>query len=390
MEWKLQENILEKKDIEELVDFIRTTDRFTQFVKVREFEEAWSKWQGCKYSVYVNSGSSANLLMMGAMKEKYGWGVGDEVIVPAVTWITNITPVVQYGLTPIFVDVNLNDLSFNYEELAAKITPKTRAIFITHLLGVPSDIKKIREIIGKRNIRIMEDCCESHGASIDGVKVGNHSDCSSFSFYWGHHMTTVEGGMMCTNDEELYHLALLKRSHGLSRELPAEHHEKHKKLHPEVDPQFLFLTDGFNFRNTELHAVLGIAQLKHLDRYIAIRNENYKKFIDILAPYEKQFHPLPPPVGVSSFVLPFFFKDKQMKKAFQEKIKAAGIESRPIISGNLMRQPYFVRTFGVSPEAFPNAEIVHENGFYIGNNQFVNDERLGALKTLVDEFFNDH
>lgn len=368
-----------------MVDFIRSTDRFTQFEKVREFEKAWSEWQGCKYSVYVNSGSSANLLMLNLMKEKHGWKNGDEVIVPAVTWVTNITPVMQAGLTPVFVDINLEDLSFDYAQLAKKITKKTRAIFVTHLLGFPADIKRIRKIIAGRDIKILEDCCESHGASIEGVKIGNHGECSSFSFYWGHHMTTIEGGMICTNDEEIYKLAVLKRSHGLARELPPHYHDTHKKKHPGVDFQFLFLTDGFNVRNTELHAVLGIAQLKHLDRYIKIRNENYKKFVGIVSPYAEYLRILAPR-GMSSFSLPFFFRDKKLKRSFQEIIKKEGIESRPIISGNLLRQP-FLRDYA-DPLDFPNAEFVHENGFYIGNNQFVNDERLAALKKLVDGFWN--
>jgi len=384
--WKLQENVLEKPDIEELVNFIRSTERFTQFKKVKEFEDAWSKWQGCRYSVYVNSGSSANLVMMHAMKEKYGWQNGDEVIVPAVTWITNVTPVMQSSLKPVFVDINCDDLSFNYDELAQKITPKTRAIFVTHLLGFPSDIQRIRGIVGNRDIKIMEDCCESHGAHINGEKVGNHGECSSFSFYWGHHMTTVEGGMICTNDPQLYKLCVLKRSHGLARELPVEYHDEHREKHPDVDFQFLFLTDGLNVRNTELHAVLGIAQLEHLDRYIGIRNENYKKFTEILTPYATVVRALPLRDGISSFSLPFFFVDKEVKQAFQKRIKEAGIESRPIISGNLMRQP-FLRSYA-EPKQFPNAEFIHEHGFYIGNNQFVNDERLGRLKNIVQAFFS--
>src|SRR3990167_1329656 len=185
MYWKLQENILEEKDIDILVDSIKTTKRFTQFNRVKEFEEAWSKWQDCKYSVFVNSGSSANLIIINLMKEKENWKDGDEIIVPAVTWVTNIAPVFQFSLKPVFVDVNLEDLSFDYNNLNKKITDRTRAIFITHLIGIPADINKIKEIIGNRNIKILEDCCESHGAEINGVKVGNFSDLSSFSFYWG-------------------------------------------------------------------------------------------------------------------------------------------------------------------------------------------------------------
>ncbi|MBM3256799.1 MAG: DegT/DnrJ/EryC1/StrS aminotransferase family protein [Candidatus Liptonbacteria bacterium] len=387
MFWKLQENILEGGDIEVLVNFIRSTARFTQFEKVREFERAWSAWQGSKYSVFVNSGSSANLLMMSAMKEKYGWDDKDEIIVPAVTWITNITPVLQCGLTPVFVDVNLTDLSFDYEKIERVITPKTRAIFITHLLGVPADMKRLRKLAEARDIKLMEDCCEAHGATVDGVKVGSLSSCGSFSFYWGHHMTTVEGGMICTDDEDIYRLCVLKRSHGLARELPESYHSAHKEKHPDIDFQFLFLTEGYNVRNTELHAVLGIEQLKHLDRYIRIRNENHRKFLEILAPYKEFLHFSTFREGTSSFSLPFLFHKKEHKEAFQAKIRKAGIESRPVISGNLMRQP-FLKKFA-HPSQFPNAEFVHEHGFYIGNNQFVGEDRLQKLQELVAEFFTE-
>ena len=384
MFWKLQENILEKEDIDLLAHFIKTTDRFTQFVKVREFEEAWSAWQGSTYSVYVNSGSSANLLMMNLMKQIRGWKDKDEIIVPAVTWVTNITPVFQCGLKPVFVDINLDDFSFDYDGIASKITPRTRAIFVTHLLGFPADIPRIRKIIGDRPIEILEDCCEAHGAKIGKTNVGNFSACSSFSFYWGHHMTTVEGGMICTDDEEIYKLAVLKRSHGLVRELPPRYHEKYKEKYPDIDFNFLFLTDGFNVRNTELHAVLGLSQIKHLDRYIEIRNKNHARFLEILSLYAEHLL-LPDKKGLSSFSLPFIFRDSVKKKAFENILRNAEIETRPIISGNLMRQP-FLANFRTG-EAFKNAETVHMNGFYIGNNQFVDEVRLSKLKQLLADFF---
>lgn len=385
MYWKLQENILEQKDLDHLIEFIKTTKRFTQFERVREFENEWSKWQGSKYSVFVNSGSSANLIIVNLMKEKGCWQDGDEILVPAVTWVTNVAPIFQFGLKPVFVDVNLDDLSFDYDDLRSKITSRTRAVFITHLIGFPSNVPKIREIIGNRNIKILEDCCESHGAEIDGVKIGNFSPLSSFSFYWGHHMTSVEGGMVCTDDEEIYKLALLKRSHGLARELPEKFHAGLKNQYPEIDFNFLFLTDGFNFRNTEFNAVLGSAQLKHLDQYIKIRKENYQKFLKLLEPYQSHLY-LFDKKGSSPFCLPFLFRDANLKKQFQKKLKDSEVESRPIIGGNLLRQP-FLRNFGQSSD-FKNAEIIHLNGFYIGNNQFVNDERLETLKRILADFFS--
>ena len=385
MIWKLQENVLSEDDIETLVDFIKKTKRFTQFEKVREFELMYSKWLGTKFSVFVNSGSSANLLLINALKELYRWKLNDEIIVPTVTWSTNISPVIQNGLKPVFLDINLKDLSFDYDKIDAAITPRTKAVFVTHILGFPADINRIKEIIGTRDIMILEDCCESHGAMVNNVKVGNFGFGSTFSFYWGHHITSVEGGMICTNEEELYKLLVLKRAHGLARELPQKYHEVYKRMYPEINFEFLFLTDGFNVRNTEFNAVVGFHQLKKLDKFIKMRNANYAKFIKFCKNYEDELI-LFKLEGVSSFSLPFLFKRTGKMKNFQKFIKQHGIESRPIISGNLLWQPFLKQYY--NSYDFPNADFLHANGMYVGNNQFVNDERLAYLHHLLDIFWD--
>lgn len=382
MFWRLQENVITESDIEELVDFIRHTKRFTQFSKVKEFEAAFCRWQGSRYAVFVNSGSSANLLIINALKELHGWRHGDEVIVPAVTWPTTVTPVMQCGLTPVFVDANLTDFGMDYEQVERKITPRTRAIFLAHLLGFPADVCRLTAIIGGRDITLIEDACESQGATVDQVKVGNFGVGGTFSFYWGHHMTSVEGGMLCTNDEDVYKACVLKRSHGLARELPSEYHKEIGQHHADIDFSFLFLTDGLNVRNTEFGAVLGMRQLERLDDYIRIRNENYARFAHLCDQYPDDLVVLRSP-GLSSFVLPFLFKDVERKARFQAAVAAAGIESRPLISGNLLRQP-FLRQYYVAAE-FPNADFLHSNAFYIGNNQFVSSERLAVLERLMAE-----
>ncbi len=381
MYWPLQENIVSNEELDLLVNFIRETKRFTQFTKVREFEAAYSEWMGCKYSVFVNSGSSANLLMIYAAAELYGWNHGDEVIVPALTWPTTVTPVMQAGFTPVFVDANLDDFAFDYDQLAARITPRTRAIFLVHILGFPADVDRIRQIIGDRDIVILEDTCETQGGTIGGTKVGNFGLGSSFSFYWGHHMTTVEGGMICTNDEEFYKLNVLKRSHGLARELPERYQPAIRAAHPDIDFQFLFLTDGFNFRNTEFNAVLGLSQLPKLDKFIEIRNHNYRRFLSICRRFEDKLIVLDRP-GMSSFVLPFVLRDASLKAPFRDLIRQNGIESRPLISGNLLQQPFLRKYY--TPGDFDVADMLHRNAFYIGNNQFVNDERLDVLEKLME------
>jgi len=376
--------VITDNDLETLVRFIRTTKRFTQYEKVREFEQAFAAWQGCRYSVFVNSGSSANLVLVAALKELRGWQAGDEILVPAVTWPTTVTPIMQLGLKPVFVDANLEDLSFGYAQLERAITARTRAIFVAHLLGFPADTARIKAIIGGRQIDFLEDCCESLGATSEGTKVGNLGAGGTFSFYWGHHMTSVEGGMICTNDADLYRQCLLKRSHGLARELPEDCHQALREQHPGIDFKFLFLTDGFNVRNTELHAVLGLAQLRRIDEFIAIRNQNYGRFLEICRPFAEHLISIQVP-GMSSFVLPFLFRRKELKELFQAAIAGAGIESRPLISGNLLRQPFLRHHY--DPMNYRNADFLHDNAFYIGNNQFVDSLRLNILQGLVADFF---
>lgn len=382
--WPLMENVITPKDTQKLINFIKTTKRYTQFTKVREFEKAFSKWQGSRYSVYVNSGSSANLILASAAKEMYNWKNGDEIIVPSVTWTTTVTPVIQLGLKPIFADISLKDLSIDYKKIESHITKKTRGIFLAHLLGFPAAINQIKKIIKNKKIVILEDCCETQGGQINNIKVGNHGLAGTFSFYWGHHMTTVEGGMICTNNKSLYELLLLKRSHGLARELPDKEHKKIKKKYPNIDFNFLFLTDGFNVRNTELQAVLGIEQLKKINKFIKIRNRNYSLFLKECKKYSEHLITIECS-GISSFVLPFFFKLKKQKENFQKIIKKAGIEYRPLISGNLLRQP-FLHNYSKNKK-FLNAEFIHENAFYIGNNQFVDLKRLKKLFKIMKSFF---
>jgi CDP-6-deoxy-D-xylo-4-hexulose-3-dehydrase len=382
--WKLQENILEKQDKEHLIRFITKTERFTQFDKVKEFESKWSKWQQIKYSVFVNSGSSANLLLVDAIKEYYKIPDGAEVIVSSVTWITNITSVIQNRLKPVIVDINLDDLSFDYKQLEKSITPKTRIIFVTHLIGIPANMSKIMKLAKKYNLIVLEDCCESHGARFKYKKVGNFGLAGTFSFYWGHHMTTIEGGTICTNNKKIYHLLLLKRSHGLARELPTSEHNKLKKKYSDINFNFLFLTHGYNFRNTELHAMVGIEQLRHLDRYIDIRKKNYQTYLRLIQPIKERLYIINQQ-GISPFCLPFIFKDQIDRDKFKKVLKKFDVEYRPIISGNLLRQPCF-RALGDYRKLI-YAEIAHKNGLYIGNNQFVDARRMKLLQRIINVSF---
>ena len=384
--WPLMKDTLTWRDRWDLAKFVMTTDKFTQGKKVEEFEKAWSKWLGVKHSLFVTSGSTANFLLLDAIKEMHFKGKKKiKVLVPACTWVTNINPVMQLGMEPIFCDINLYDYSFDLENAEAIAKKhKIDIVFITHLLGLPAPIHALRGIFPKAIF--LEDVCESHGArDVLDYKVGSKSNGSTFSFYFGHHMSTIEGGMVCTNNTQLYTLMKMKRSHGMSRVV--ENPQIFSDLFPDIDPQFLFMTAGYNFRNTELGAVLGLSQLKKLDGFIEKRKSNYNKFIEMMKIYGDDKFYIPgegfAEEGNSSFCFPLIAKTPLVKDALLRRLRQNFIEYRPVVGGNLLRQPYMSRHGISGKEPKYNVDIVHENGIYIGNNQFVGDKELKLLEDII-------
>lgn len=364
------------RDKYELIKFIVLSDRFTNGPKVREFEEAWSRWLGSKYSLYVSSGSTANFLLVAAIKELYKIPNGSKVLVPACTWVTNVSPILQLNLKPVFCDISLDHFSFDTDKL-----PKDtdiRIVFVTHLLGLDAPIEKLKEAYP--NAIFIEDICESHGVEGPlGTRRGADSSmASTFSFYYGHHMTTIEGGMISTNNKELYELMRLKRSHGLAREMSPAEFNKAKEEYPDIDPRFLFMSDGYNFRNTELGAVLGLSQLKRLDDSIAVRRRNYAYFVKELTKFSTHVYTPDPSPRNSSFVFPIVCKTPDLMKKIKEAFHVRGIENRPIVAGNLLRQPFLKNCTKVK---LPNADILNDNGVYVGNNQFIT---LDMIETVID------
>ena len=223
----LMENNFTNQDIKKVINFLKTKPILTQNKKVLEFEKKWSKWLGVKYSVFVNSGSSANLVTLATLNKLYKNG---EVIVPAFTWISDIVSIIKNGFKPIFVDIKLNNLSANEDEIIKKITSKTIAVFITHAQGFNGLSNKLLKYLKKKKIILLEDVCESHGATFKKKKLGTFGLISNFSFYYAHHMSTIEGGMVCTNNKEVYHLARMFRSHGMLREIGDRKIEKRIQL----------------------------------------------------------------------------------------------------------------------------------------------------------------
>jgi CDP-6-deoxy-D-xylo-4-hexulose-3-dehydrase len=372
------------KDRLKMAKFLLTTSRLTNGPKVREFEKRWSEWLGVDYSLYVSSGSTANSLLIAAVKELCGLKDGDKVLVPATTWVTNVGPVIQNGLQPIFCDINLKNFSFDIDELKYVATqhPDIKVVFITHLIGLSSDVERIEDIFP--NALILEDICESHGVTdSDANKRGTLSAGSTFSFYFGHHITTIEGGMVCTNNQDLYDLMRMKRSHGMARESEL-YFPQYASQNPDIDPSFLFVTDGYNFRNHELCAVLGLSQLKKLDKNIQIRKENYRQFYNGILFHQGIRKPQYQP-GNSSFSFPIILYNEEFVPKLKQTLRENEIEYRPIISGNLLRHPAFRKYELCTQREEPNVEILHKNGLYVGNSQFVDDRKVDKLLEILNE-----
>ena len=366
-----------------LAKFVLTSDRFTNGKKVREFESKWNDWLGSKYSLYVSSGSTANYLLLSAIKELYGLKDGDKVLVPACTWVTNVGPVIQLGFTPIFCDINLDNFSFCEQDLEhiSKIHSDIKLIFVTHLIGFSANNERYRSLFP--DALIIDDVCESHGCkSPNGYRTGSDSLGATFSFYFGHHISTIEGGMISTNNYELYDLMRIKRSHGLARE--SERFDYYAKKYPEVSKQFLFITDGYNFRNHEICAVLGLSQLKRLDRYIQKRNENYKKFVELISKYSIDFYVPLVPQTCSNFCFPLICRTKQLADRLKVILDEVGIEHRPIIGGNLLKQPFLSGHKITTQKDNLNVDYIHNNGIYLGNNQFVGKNEINLLNNILE------
>ena len=379
MWWPLMQTAITDADKKAMIDFIQSSDRYTCGNMVKQFEDAWSEWLGCKYSLYVTSGSTANLLLMAAVKELYDIPNGSKVLVPACTWVTNVAPVFQVGLEPVFCDVDLERYSFDINSLP---NDDIKIVFVTHLLGLNAPLEKLKERYP--NAIFLEDICESHGVKgPDGKKRGSSGTGSTFSFYYGHHMTTIEGGIISTDNELLYELMKIKRSHGMARLLSPKYYEEAINKHHKIDQSFLFLTDGYNFRNTELNAVLGIEQLKRLDENIETRRDNFRCFMEHLDP-ELFYIPFDDP-GNSSFAFPFICKKPEDMPKLKAIFAELGVEYRPIVSGNLLLHP-FLEKWKDSVDV-PNANLLNDNGVYICNNHFVTkDMMVKVFETIKNKW----
>lgn len=380
----------EEEEINAAVNCLRER-KTTMWDKTFAFEEQFAAYIGSDEAVMVNSGSSADLVMMLAARESGLLQPGDEILIPAVTWPTQVWSAIEAGFTVKLIDVDPETLNTTPEIIEAEITPKTKALFLVHLMGNPCDMQKIAEIAEKHGLLIFEDCCEALGAEFDGHKVGTFGVASSFSFFASHHISTMEGGMIATSNKEFADTCRMMRAHGWARDLKVRTGDVRVlgRYGYTEDPRYLFLGMGFNFRPTELSAAIGSIQLWKLEQFNANRNKNaeavqrlFRTTNGHVALWLNSTHYKSKPAW---FALPFVLREDLPFSRAQvfELLNKRGIDTRPIVGGNLARHPAFWKYRGMSA-SLKGANIIHDRGFYIGLSPFEADmsDVIGALNSI--------
>lgn len=360
---------------------------FTMGEHVKAFERDFSQYVQSKYSVMVNSGSSAILLMVAALfyskNPRLKLKRGDEVIVPAVSWSTTYYPLYQYGLKIKFVDIDLKTLNYDLEQLENAVSDKTRAIMVVNLLGNPNDFKRIYEIIGGREIVLLEDNCESMGAKFEDKQAGTFGVMGGFSSFFSHHISTMEGGLIVTNDEELYQILLSLRAHGWTRNLPKQNLVCSDKSDDPFEESFRFVLPGYNVRPLEIEGALGVEQVKRLPGLIAARRANGKLFQAALANHPEIINQQE--IGESSwfgFSLVIRPNSKLTRKVLVTKLNELGFECRPIVAGNFAKNEVVKYFDSEIHGVLKNAEHIDQNGLFVGNHHYPIPDAINALAQI--------
>jgi CDP-4-dehydro-6-deoxyglucose reductase, E1 len=385
LNWPLMKNNITRVDLDEVIQYLSQEDPIlTHSKQTQGFECEWSEWLGVRYSIFVNSGASANLLTMAAIKEIYGPG---EIIVPPLTWVSDIAAVLQNGHKPVFVDIDRRTLGMDNAQVLEKLTLNTHAVFITHILGYNALTQDLLDELQQRNIPLIEDVCESHGATFKGRKLGTFGLMSNFSFYYAHHMSTIEGGMVCTNDRSLYETVRMLRSHGMVRETTADEIKRsYMENYPDLNPDFIFAFPAYNVRPTEIAAIIGRSQLKRLDDNNKIRIKNLDLFLSNLDPakYQTDFVT----GGSCNYALTLVLKepDTVLRDNVERALHQHGVAFRRGTSGggNQLRQPYLRKILGNEYKRYPNVNHVHFYGWYIGNYPGLEEEKIVTLCQLLN------
>ena len=380
----LVKDTIDNKDIDRLVDWLKTYPRLTKGPVTLEFEEKFSKWLGRKYSVFCNSGSSANLLMLSALQQG-GYLKNNKVVVPSVAWATDLAPVIQLGLDPTLCDSNFNDLSvdlYHLEQIFKEQSPSV--LMFVSVLGLVPDMDKVVELCNKYDVILLEDTCESMGCEYRGRKLGTFGSMSSFSTFFGHHISTIEGGLISTDDKKLYELLVSIRSHGWDRDLSTETQNKLQKDWgvSEFNSLYTFYYSGFNLRSTDLQAYIGLTQIDKLKDWGERREYNYNLYQELIENnYWKpktQEHSF-----TSNFAYPVIHPERN---TIVEKLRANEVEVRPMICGSMGTQPFYVKEYGVLK--LPNVTDIDEFGFYVPNHPKLTIEQIKFISNIINEGIN--
>ncbi len=381
IKYYLAEDTIDEKDIDALVGWLKGYPRLTKGALTPQFEKKWSDWLGRKYSVFNNSGSSANLLMYyalllsGRLKNK-------KIIVPSVGWVTTVSPAIQLGFEPIMCEADPDTFGLDLkhlEELLKKHNPST--VIMVQVLGVPHKMDELMALKKKYGFILLEDACAAMGASYRGRHVGTFGDMSSFSFYFGHQISTIEGGMVSTDDPELNDLLLMLRSHGWGKDLPPEHHAALIKKYgiDDFHSPFVFYEPGFNFRSTDLSAFLGIRQVDKMEWLIGRRRENHALYAKIFGDrlYYQKFEP----DSTCSIHFGALAKDAEERKKIVKALEDNGIETRIFSAGNLGLHPFWFNRYGKA--SFPMADRIHYTGFFLPNHPSLKEEDIRFIAKIV-------
>ena len=367
-----------------LADFIVSADKLSMGRETRRFETAFAKKQQRKFAVFVNSGSSANLALLQALQNIGTLKRGDRIGVSAVTWSTNIMPIIQLGMVPVVIDCALDTLNISPASLAKKLS-SLNALFITNVLGFSDDIKTIATLCRSARVLLLEDNCESLGSRTAGVLLGNFGLASTFSFFVGHHLSTIEGGMIAIDDKKLYHALCMVRAHGWDRHLPVKERSALRR-HFKVDDflaRYTFYDLAFNIRPTDVQGFLGNEQLRYLSCMVRKREENFFRLQPLIAANPEL---LPIRTShmdtVSNFAVPVIARTRKAYLKFRARFKKSRVEIRPIIAGDITKQPFF-RKYIKRPVLCPNARYIHRHGFYFANNAELSEKELNLLATLL-------
>lgn len=383
LRYRLADATIDQAELDELADWLKTNPWLTQGPLVRELERQWAQWLGVRYALFVNSGSSANLLMYYALLLS-GRLKNRKVVVPALGWATTVAPAFQLGFEPLMCDGDPRTLGLDLghlERLLAEHDPG--AVIVVHTLGIPSEMDGLLRLKERYGFALMEDACPALGSRYDGRLVGTFGDISSMSFYFGHHLSTIEGGMVSTDDEELYDILLMVRGHGWAKDLSPEKEERLARARGvlEFNRIFTFYHPGLNVRSTDLNARIGLSQMKKIGWVVQRRVENHRLYQERLAASPDFYVPINERAEICSISFVALARSRDHRDRVGRTLWAHGIETRPLGGGSIGRQPFWVDRMGV--QSLPVADRVHETSFMLPNHPYLSRPDINFICDVV-------